>query len=435
MALPEKVEPLAERTASPPPVRRRVRWWMLLAGATVLLAGWYVGRQLWALYHLRAAEQALARYDFDVALGEFERCLEVWSHRFSTQFQAARAARRAGRYDLAEKYLSECEKTGVTAETALERAMLRAQQGDLAETELPLQRPIADGHPDAILFIEALARGYLATERHQQAISALDDLIGRDPDHPWAYYWLGTLDETIERPAQALANYRRAVELAPWQSTFRLRLAQALLQSGQTAKAGPHIDELLRQQPGDPQVLLLAARFYRARAQPARSLEYLDTLLRDHPDNAEGWAQRGRAYRDQGDGAEAVRCLRKAFELQPRSYAIGFDLCRELYGLGQTKEAKAVEQQVEHLKSDELKIDRLMAQLGREKNSASVRYEIGRIYLRNKLEAQALRWFASALQDDPHHGPTHEALADYYERLGNGPLAAYHRAHAGKGKP
>jgi tetratricopeptide (TPR) repeat protein len=434
MASQEHVEQVPARTGSLLPRRGRVRGWVL-AGLVLILAGWYGGWQLWALYHFRAAESALARYDFDGALREFESCLSVWPHRVSTRLQAARAARRAERYDLAEKYLAQCEKGGVTSETALERAMLRAQQGDLAATELPLQGPIANGHPDAVLFIEALARGYLVMERHQQAIHALEDLIKHDPEHPWAYFWRGTLDETIERPAQALANFRRAVELAPWQSAFRLRLAQALLQAGQTAKAGPQVEELLRQRPNDPQVLLVAARYHRASAQPARALEYLETLLGHDPENAEGWAQRGRAYRDQGDGAKAVRCLRKAFELQPRSYAIGFDLCKELYGLGQMKEAKVVEQQVEYLKSEEMKVDRLMAKLATEKNSASVRYEIGLIYLRNKLERQALRWFASALQDDPNHVPTHEVLADYYEGRGNGQLAALHRLHAGKAKP
>jgi tetratricopeptide (TPR) repeat protein len=434
MALPPHTEHEIAPSSPPATSRRRVRWWIVLTSLVALaLAGWYGGRHLWGLYHLRAAESALQRYDFDGALSEFECCLRVWPHRVSTQLQAARAARRAEHYDRAEHYLAACEKSGITTETALERAMLRAQQGDLADTELPLQRPIVEGHPDAILFIEALARGYLVMHRHQNALNALEDLIEHDPEHPWAYFWRGKLHETIERPAEALADYRKAVELAPWQSAFRLQLALALLQAGQTARAGPHFEELLRQRPNDPRVLLGAARYERARAQPERALEYLDRLLRDQPENAEGWAQRGRAYRDQGNPTEAVRCLRKAFELQPRSYAIGFDLCTELYGLGQTREAKEIEKKVEHLKNEELAVDRLMARLAREKDTASVRYEIGRIYLRNDVDTQALHWFFCALQDDPNHRPTHEVLAEYYQRHGNAQAAAYHRQRAGEG--
>jgi tetratricopeptide (TPR) repeat protein len=409
---------------------------MILASLIVVaLAGWYGGRQLWGLYHLRAADTALQRYDFEGASNQFEQCLRVWPDRFSTLLAAARAARRAERYELADNYLAACQKDGVTTETAMERAMFRAQQGDLAETELPLQRPIVEGSPDAVLYVEALARGYLAMNQYDKAINALEDLIERAPEHPWAYFWRGGLFQTMERPADALADYRRAVELAPWQSAFRLRLVLVLLDDRQIARAGPHVDELLFERPNDPQVLIAAARYYRASTRPERALELVDRLLADHPEYAEGWAQRGRAFREQGNSEEAVRCLRRAFDLQPRSYAIGYDLYTELYGLGQTKEAKVIEERTERLKSEELQVAGLVARLAGTKESASIRFQIGTIYLRNDVESQALRWFQSALQDDPGHRPTHQALADYYQRHGNTQAATHHRGLAGSAKP
>ncbi len=369
------------------------------------------------------------------ALTHLEHALRMGQDSVSTQLQAARAARRAERYDRAEMYLDLCEKKGARMETALERLMLRAQQGDLAETELPLQRQITDGHPDTVLFLEALARGYLAAMRMGKAHEALTELIKRDPEHPWAYFWRAGLYETLHRTSEALPDYRRAVELAPRQGEFRLRLALALLDAGQTARAGPHFDELLQQMPANPRVLLGVARYHRACAQPERALEYLDTLLRDHPDSAEGWAQRGRAYRDQGNSTEAVRCLRKAFDLEPRSYPIGFDLYTELYGLGQVKEAQAIEQRVEHQKQQEKLVERLLLRLENDRKSASLRYESGMVYLRNQVHEMALHWFRAALQIDPEHRPTHQALAEYYQRQGDDRAAKYHRQRAGPAKP
>jgi tetratricopeptide (TPR) repeat protein len=433
---PEIDNPLPVQSVVPPRSAGRLsRWAIAMAAIAALgMAGWLIGRHVLAGRHVRSAEEALARYDFAAALDRLEQALRIGPDTVSTRLQAARAARRGEQYDRAEAHLAVCEKKGARMETALERIMLRAQQGDLTENERSLQRLVMAGHADTVLLLEALARGYLATFNMGNALAVLNDLIQREPEHPWAHFWRGSLYETLLRSGDALPDYRRAVELAPEQSAFRLALALALLQSGQTAKAGPHFDGLLRQRPNDPQVLLGAARYERACARPARALEYLDVLLRDHPESAEAWAQRGRAYREEGNHAEAVRCLRKGFELQPRSYAIGFDLYTELYGLGQTGEAKAIEQRVEHQKQQEQQVEKLLIQLEQDKNSVALRYELGMVYLRSEVEEMALRWFQAALQIDPAHRPTHQALAEYYQKKGNVQAAAFHRQRAGKGK-
>ena len=48
---------------------------------------------------------------------------------------------------------------------------------------------------------------------------------------------------------------------------------------------------------------------------------------------------------------------------------------------------------------------------------------------------KGLRWLHSALQLDPHHKATHEALADYYRRMGNQGLAARHKELAQNSPP
>jgi Tfp pilus assembly protein PilF len=434
---PEKDNPLLMEDRTPPARSRRLYRWVIAAAAfgALLTAGGQIGRHAWAAHHVRAAEQALQRWDFANALDHLEQALRIGGESVSTRLQAARAARRSERFERAEGHLSACEKKGARMESALERIMLRAQRGDLAETERPLERLIVEGHPDTVLLVESLARGYLQIMRMGSAHSALNDLIKRDPNHALAYFLRAGLYERLHRTSEALPDYRRAVELAPGQDDFRLGLALALLQAGQTANAGPHVEELVRQRPSDPRVLLGVARYYRACALPERALEYLDRLLQDQPESAEGWAQRGRAYRDLGNSTEAVRCLRKAFELSPRSYAIGFELYTELYGLGHATEAKAIEKKVEYHRQQDRQVERLFFKLEHDRNSASLRHEIGMIYLRNQEDETAVRWLQSALQVDPSYPPTHAALADYYQRQGNAQAATFHRQRAGTGKP
>src|SRR5207245_2630205 len=114
----------------------------------------------------------------------------------------------------------------------------------------------------------------------------------------------------------------------------------ALVQFGQSIEAWPLLEEVLRRTPDDPTVLLVAARCLRAIGQPQLALAYLDTLLRDHPDDAEGWAERGGAWKDQGNSSEALLCLRRAFELDPRSSRLCYLLLTELLAQQMADEAE-----------------------------------------------------------------------------------------------
>ncbi len=424
--------PASSETSMSSPGRRLRRWITVLAGVAVLgLAGWFAGRQAWAYYHLRASTRALEHYDFPEALGHLECCLRVWSGSQPTRLLAAQAARRAEQFERAEEHLARAERQGLTRQTALERFLLRAQQGDLAEVDRPLQQLVIDGHDDAPLIIEALARGYTRTYRQLQARGALLDLIERQPDHPWAHYWYGNLFQERREYLQAVPQYRRAVELAPQRALFRLHLAQVLLQTNQALEAWPYFERLLSESPTDPEVLLGAAACLRRLNQPAAAHEYLDTLLRDHPDHAEALAERGRVFSDQGRPAEAIRCLRKAFQREPWNYSIGFALFSELREQGDP-EADAVWQRIAAIRRDEVRQQQILDDLGKQGRSAALRHEMGVILLRSGSEGAALGWFAAALQDDPDHRPTHEALANYYEKKGNTEAAAYHRQRAGR---
>jgi tetratricopeptide (TPR) repeat protein len=423
MSTPAKVEPASR------PRRRLLRWAVLL----LVLAGasWFGGPQLWALYHFRAAQQALQHHDFPEALDHLERCLRVWPNSSSTHFQAARAARRADLLAQAETHLAACENDPGVTEASLERFLLRAQQGNLGEVEQPLQGLLLDGHPDSVLILEALAQGYLRVSSYGPAQGALNDLLQREPEHPWAWFWRGSLHRRVGSIPKALPDYRQAVRLAPHRAAFRLGLALALVQSSRSAEAWPYLEQLLGESASDPDVQLAAAQCLRGLERPAEALPYLDALLRDHPDHAEAWAERGQACADQGDSAEALRCLRRALELEPNSYTIAFALFSELGRQGRAREATAILERVERGMRDEQRLQQLLTQQARQPRDAALACEIGTIFASKNAGAEALRWFSTALQIDPNHRPTHAALADYYQGKGNSEAAALHRRRAG----
>jgi tetratricopeptide (TPR) repeat protein len=409
---------------------------MVLAGlAVVSLAGWFGGWHLWGMYHLRAAQKAIGRHEFEEALSQFECCLRVWPKDTSIRLQAARAARRSHQMERAEELLSACEKSGITADTALERAMLRTQQGDLAEVEGELNQVANEHHPDTLLIWEAAAKGNMLIHRRELAIHLWGLILKQAPDYPDAHFWTGEQLEEGGFLIDAIPSYQRAVQLAPHRDFYRLALANALLGFSKPSEAWPHYQVLLHQSPDQSAVLFGAARCQHALGQFQAAQDYLDTLLRDYPDHAEGLAERGKIYRDQGNRAEALRCLRRAFALAPNNTRIGNTLLNELRGEKEREEAKLVSARVDRLTRDARRIDELIAQLRKVQRSARMRHEIAVIYLRLGQEMQTARWLQGALQDDPGYQPAHAALADYYERTRNPEAAAFHRQWAGTAKP
>ena len=77
-----------------------------------------------------------------------------------------------------------------------------------------------------------------------------------------------------------------------------------------------------------------------------------------------------------------------------------------------------------------MRISNLQAKAADYPHDPEPRREIGVLYLGLGEDDQGLRWLSSALQEDPRTGPTHAALADYFERVGKMDEAAFHRRQA-----
>jgi tetratricopeptide (TPR) repeat protein len=393
---------------------------------------WLGGRQLLGWHHWRAGRATMQRFDFSTALEHFECCLRVWPGSSSVQMEAARAARRLNRYDRFEELLAACEKHGSPEQTALERELALAQQGILKpDVEKALQDLADANHPEAVSILEALSRGYLTSFRTGFAMLALEKLIERAPDHAWAHYWRGNVLADEDHLSDAIPDFRRAVGLAPNATLFHVRLAVALVKEGNATDAWPHVAVVLRQEPANVDGLLAAAKCQRDFGDREKALEYLKQLLAEYPKYAEGWELCGLIASDEGDAAEAVRYLRKAFLLAPRSYSIGFSLFNELTGQGKQSEAKVVLNEIDDLKKQGERLKALREQLNEDGRNVAIRHELGTLFLKFGNEAMALQWFESVLQIDPAYRPTHAALADYHRRKGNKDAAIYHQRQAG----
>ncbi|MBM3778670.1 MAG: tetratricopeptide repeat protein [Acidimicrobiia bacterium] len=240
--------------------------------------------------------------------------------------------------------------------------------------------------------------------------------------------------------AEAIIEYRRALELNARDGDARLGLAEAYEASGQPVSAYREYVNAADERPDDiptqlkaAEYLLAAERFDDARdraervllAQPDHvsalivkgtalaGLRDLDGALDDmqeaaslDPDDARPWAALGALRMIQGKGAEAEELLRRAVALPGATYSAYLSLANYYWSTGRTEEAEPLVRTAAEKAPNSVSAQRALAFL---------LLTTGRV-----AEAEGPLKAAVAAADDLR---TRLALADYYVLTGRGAAA------------
>jgi predicted Zn-dependent protease len=408
---------------------------LVVALALAGLAIYLTVRQLSAMSHFRAAQRAMQESDFAAARAHLAECLRTWPDSGETLFLAARAARRAGAYDEAAQHLRAYQRLGGVPEAfELEQALMLAQRGTGARVEGYLLDCVNRDHPDSGLMLEALVQGYLKTYRLTYALHFLQVWLQREPDNVQALFWRGEALERRNSYLEAMTDYRRILELNPDHDRARLRLAELLLYSHQAGDAVGHYELLSQRQPDNPVVHLGLARCQRDLGNTDAARQVLDTLLAGHPDYVDALGERGRLALQTGQPAEAEEWLRRALDLAPYDREVIYTFFQCLQQRGKQDEAKEYEARLADIEKRFQRLAVLTKKIAEKPEDASLRCEVGQIFLECGQDTEGLRWLDSALQEDPQHGPTHQVLADYYRRKEDPTQAAHHQQLAQDGQ-
>jgi tetratricopeptide (TPR) repeat protein len=405
---------------------------LLLAAVGLVSAGVYA----WGDYHFRAARSALDRYQYGEASEHLRAALEVRPRDRATLLLAARVARRTGGHDLAADLLDRYHALhGRDDDLVLERALLTAERGGVDEVALFARVQVEKRHPASALILEAMSAGYTRTYRLTEAEACLNTWLERQPDCAQAHHLLGVVHELRGRQQEAAAGYRRAVQIEPEHDEARERLCGMLLDLGLAREALPHVEYLARRQPENRAAAVYLARCRDQLGQQAEAVACLDGALARWPDFAPALAERGKIALRDGDPDAAEDCLGRAAALSPGDYEIHYRLSLALHQLGKTDRAREVEARLKQIEKDlQDNQDLLGKHMQRNPHDPALHYQAGMIALRAGYPDDALRWFNSALKEDPNHGPTHEALAGFYHRAGDLGRAARHRELARQAK-
>ncbi|MGH6798355.1 MAG: tetratricopeptide repeat protein, partial [Roseiarcus sp.] len=181
------------------------------------------------------------------------------------------------------------------------------------------------------LYWAALACAKLAEEEFQQ-VAAL-------PASPEIHELLAESDQRMGRRVEAVAEWRKALAMAPHDRRVEGRLAESLVRARQYEEAEGLLQPLVGAQPenGEWQYLLGDVLFLERRAEVA--LPHLLAAQRLQPDHLEAVEILGRVYLDLGEPAKAIPCLEKARPLDDGS--ISFALSSAYRRMGRAEEARA----------------------------------------------------------------------------------------------
>jgi tetratricopeptide (TPR) repeat protein len=412
------------------PVRHPGRWAGGLLLLTVLaLAAWRAADYWNAHRHRREAENALAHYDFDGAREHLAALLKLRPRDAEARLLAAQAARRAGFYDEAEEHLDAYHDLPdrSAAEGALERALLSAQRGGLPQVQEYLLSCLDLHHPASNLILEALALGASEVYRPDEAYNWLQQLLELEPCNVPALIKRGQMYESVLKMDAALEDYRKAVECEPEHFKARLQLADMLRRRKEPAEAVEYFVSLRQRYPDRADVLLGLARCRLELDEPEEAVRVLDDLVKRHPDDGAALLEWGRLDLEAGRLTDAEQRLRRAVALLPWDRDANYQLARCLRRQGQRDEADVYLARMGQIEADLKRLLEVYPLAFKNRNDPAPRLEAGLICMRNGQEAEGLRWLHGALQIDPNHRATHDALADYYERHGDTTRARLHR--------
>jgi tetratricopeptide (TPR) repeat protein len=399
-------------------------------------------RHLQAWSHARAAQAALERRDLTAARAHLAQCLEVWPKSASTHFQAARTARRLDLYDEAEMHLAQCQQLGGDVEAIkLEHYLARVQRGDWS-VQPDLAAALEQGHPDSVLILEALAKGYmedLSYARAQVALCYLEQWLEREPNAVPALIWRGQLRSLRRDYVGAQADFDRALELDPDNDEVQLQLAEVLREALAPAKAAEQYVRVLDHQPEEPVALLGLARCRRDLGQVDQAIALLDRLLRRQPDNVAALIERSQLALGGGQPAQAEAWLRCAVGLNPYDRLANALLSECLLQLDRRRspavlptapwvlvycwvnqlEARAYQARSQQLNQDEARLQALMVQVMQgQARDPGVYCELGTLYLRFGQVKEAREWFGMALTLDQGYEPARRAFNQCQRVLG-----------------
>jgi tetratricopeptide (TPR) repeat protein len=413
--------------SSPTPPRRNSVWLLLVAFVLLAAAGWTwhrASRFWWAESQFDAAKAALEQEDFQAANDHLHQYLTVRPDNPDAYYYLGRIARQTDQEAEAMQYYQQCEEHGGDKDVVeLERSLLRAQKGKLADVENWLSA-FAEKEPTlSPVVLEALVRGCLRTYRLNSAIKYLDRWLEKDKSQARALLWKGEALILLKRPTEAIDTLSKLDN-----EEGRLALGKVLADASRAGEALKQFDRVLKEHPTSPlpQAVLGRAECLLALNRASEAGKALDALSADELELPRALLLRGKVELARDQPAAAEPLLRQAVKASPHDREPLSNLALCLDKLHQRIEPDTLRDKVKRIDRDREQLDALTRKIIQAPTNAALRCQAGELCLKSGNDKEGIRWLESALLEDPLNRQAHSLLAAYYHAHDQPELAARH---------
>ncbi|HLW67422.1 MAG TPA: tetratricopeptide repeat protein [Gemmataceae bacterium] len=406
---------------------------LLLLLAILIVSAGLIGPQASAAVHFYRGRSEMNRFRSEEALAHFEAALRVWPDDETSHIFASRAARRLGRFDLAEMHLLRCRElqSVPSLQLTLEWAYLRAAEGELLDVESYLYDQLRL-HPELTPLIwEALIQGYSRVYRTTDALKCLNQWLERDGNNIQALVLLGNLHLDVHAFALAASDYEKAMALDSRRHDVRRSLAISLMNIGHYEDSLRHW-EILHQSAGeDPDTLARMAQCHLRCNHVEATLALVKHILEIQPGFGPALRTRGQLELSEERPAEAEIWFRKAVEAMPYDYVSHYGLYESLRD--QRKETEKLGQE-EHMRQLLNRLERIgeitSHEIALHPRDANLQLELAKLFLSVGRPEDGQFWLHNALKLDPQLRDAYLELAEFYHQQGNQAQEDAYRAQA-----
>lgn len=175
--------------------------------------------------------------------------------------------------------------------------------------------------------------------RLDEALAIGSQLATRFPEDPMIHNFIGVLHSVMGQAEDALASYRRALQLNPDYTEVRLNTGVALQQLGQHEQARDQFARVLKRQPADATALAGMASALKEMGDFASAIDCYLKAQKVHPENATTQNNLGNIYQLVGHYDRAADCYKSAIKLAAGNAEAHCNLGHALNYLGRHEDA------------------------------------------------------------------------------------------------
>ncbi|MEO8304454.1 MAG: XrtA/PEP-CTERM system TPR-repeat protein PrsT [Betaproteobacteria bacterium] len=236
------------------------------------------------------------------------------------------------------------------------------------------------------------------------ALALADAAVAKVPTYIDAWQFKGDLAGGMGQFDEAMAAYRKALEIRPANAAAHARVVALLLRQGKSEAANEQLEAMKKVAPRNPQTLYLQALVNFRAKNYAAARDAIQQQLRAAPDNSLGLVLSAAIDFHTGSYAQAEASLQKVLQRAPREKFARTMLVNTYLRTGQPARA----------------LDALKPLLPTFDTDSDVLALAGEVYVQNGDTAQAGSYFAKAAALDPKNPDKRTVLAMLRISAGDG---------------